>query len=281
MTGKNTKTLIKQTLAEVCSKKWKENIEPLLVQGEFLKIVHLEETDVTWKALIYNLPQGVLKFATNAAIDSLPTNKNLYRWGKRITDKCNLCSNTGTLHHILNNCESMLDRYCWRHNNIIHAIIHCIKSESSLSTTRVYADIEGETINGGTVPPTIVPTNQKPDICFVDESRKAVTIFELTVPFETNIETAHQRKEERYASLTHDVTTAGWTCTLICVEIGSRGLITPQNKRRLQKLLKLCGCRTSYPQLRDRLLKTVLFGSYTIFQGRSVAGWQIDQYLKI
>ena len=33
-----------------------------------------------------NIPQGVLKFAVNAAIDSLPSNKNLYRWGKRMND---------------------------------------------------------------------------------------------------------------------------------------------------------------------------------------------------
>ena len=232
-------------MVDECKIRWKDVVEPLLVQGEFMKIVYLENTDVSWKSLIYNLPQGVLKFAANAAIDSLPNAKNLYRWGKRLRDKCHLCNCTGTLHHVLNNREKMLDRYGWRHNNLIKIILQGIKPESSLDTVKVYADIQGETINGGTIPPFVIPTQQKPDICFIDTLKKLVILFELTVPFETNIDAAHQRKEDRYAGLTHDVEKAGWKCTLICVEIGSRGLITPQNKVRMKKMLKLC-CSFSY-----------------------------------
>ena len=278
---KKTKTLIKKSLVDECKIRWKEVVEPLLVQGEFMKIVYLENTDVSWKSLIYNLPQGVLKFAANAAIDSLPSAKNLYRWGKRLTDKCHLCNCTGTLHHVLNNCEKMLDRYGWRHNNLIKIILKGIKPESSFDTVKVYADIQGETINGGTIPPFVIPTQQKPDICFIDTLKKLVILFELTVPFETNIDAAHQRKEDRYAGLTHDVEKAGWKCTLICVEIGSRGLITPQNKVRMKEMLKLCNSKIKYPHMREEILKTVLFGSYVIFNGKSEPSWQIDQYLNI
>ena len=62
-------------------------------------------------------------------------------------------TSSGTLHHVLNNCEKMLDRYGWRHNNLIKIILKGIKPESSLDTVKVYADIQGETINGGTIPP--------------------------------------------------------------------------------------------------------------------------------
>ena len=123
---------------------------------------------------------------------------------------------------------------------------------------------------------------QKPDICFIDTLKKIVILFELTVPFETNIDAAHQRKEDRYAGLTHDVEKAGWKCTLICVEIGSRGLITPQNKVRMKEMLKLCNSKIKYPHMREEiLLKTVLFGSYVIFNGKSEPSWQIDQFLNI
>ena len=106
---------------------------------------------------------------------------------------------------------------------------------------------------------------QKPDICFIDTLTKLVILFELTVPFETNIDAAHQRKEDRYAGLTHDVEKAEWKCTLICVEIGSRGLITPQNKVRMKEMLKLCNSKIKYSHMREEILKTVLFGSYVIF----------------
>ena len=174
-----------------------------------------------------------------------------------------------------------MDRYGWRHNNLIKIILKGIKPESSLDTVKVYAGIQGETINGGTIPPFVIPTQQKPDICFIDTLKKLVTLFELTVPFETNIDAAHQRKEDRYAGLTHDVEKAGWKCTLICVEIGSRGLITPQNKVRMKEMLKLCNSKIKYPHMREEILKTVLFGSYVIFNGKSEPSWQIDQYLNI
>ena len=275
-----TKTRIKKLGQDDCREKWIKLIEPLLVQGEFMKVVHMENTDVTWKSIIYNVPQGVMKFIVNAAIDSLPTNKNLYRWGKRISDKCNLCNCTGTLHHVLNNCEKMLDRYTWRHNNIIHIILKNIKPTSD-NTNKVYADIEGENINGGTIPPHIIPTQQKPDICHIDNNNKTITIIELTIPFETNIDNAHQRKQDRYAGLTHDITATGWKSNLLCIEVGSRGLITPHNKCRLKEVLKLSSHSNRYPDFRDQVVKTVLFNSYVIFQGRCEPTWQIDQYMKV
>ena len=146
----------------------------------------------------------------------------------------------------------------------------------------MYANIEGETINGGTIPPSVVPTQQKPDICLSDNAKKKpVTLFELTVAFETNIEAAHQREENRYTGLVQDVEKAEWKCSLICVEIGSRGLITPKNKAGLKEMLKQCHSTARYPQIREEILKTVLFGSYVIFNGKSEPSWQIDQYLKV
>ena len=271
--------MIKKSVQDVCRENWKRLIEPLLVQGEFMKVVHMENIDVIWKSIIYNLPQSVMKFTVNAAIDSLPTNKNLYRWGKRISDKCNLCNCTGTLHHVLNNCERMLDRYTWRHNNILRIILKNIKNASN-NTIKVYADIEGESINGGTIPPNIIPTQHKPDICYIDSKNKNIIIIELTVPFETNIDKAHQRKQDKYASLIHDITATGWKSKLVCIEIGSRGLITPQNKYRLKEILKVSNS-AKYPEFRDEILKAVLFSSYVIFQGRCEPAWQIDQYLTV
>ena len=119
---------------------------------------------------------------------------------------------------------------------------------------QVYADLEGETFNGGTVPPTVVPTQQKPDLCFIDFNKKDIILIELTVPFETNIAEAHQRKQDRYAGLVHDIREAGWNPVEICLEIGSRGLITPENKKRLMDMIRLCKCKVKYPALRDSIV---------------------------
>ena len=156
-----------------------------------------------------------------------------------------------------------------------------IKSNGLHDGQQVYADLEGKTINGGTVPPVIVPTQQKPDLCFVDFNKKEIFVIELTIPFETNIQQAHRRKLDRYAGLIHDITEAGWKPTLLCIEIGSRGLITPDNKKRLMDMMKLCKCKIRYSHLRNDILKTVLFGSYVIFYSRSEHTWQSQQYLEV
>ena len=74
---------------------------------------------------------------------------------------------------------------------------------TSNNNIKVYADIEGERINGNTIPPNIIRTQHKPDICHIDNKNKDIIIIELTVPFETNIDNAPQRKQDRYTQDSH------------------------------------------------------------------------------
>ena len=51
-----------------------------------------------------------------------------------------------------------------------------------------YIDIDGvETAAGGTLPPSIIVSNLKPDIVILDKKQKTVSILELTVPAEHRI----------------------------------------------------------------------------------------------
>ena len=61
-------------------------------------------------------------------------------------------------------------------------------------------------------------------------------MFELTVPFETNINSAHERKVSEYLTLQADIIQNGYTCFLSCVEIGARGLVTSEIMARTNKL---------------------------------------------
>ena len=51
---------------------------------------------------------------------------------------------------------------------------------------KVYSDIEGFTIGGGTIPPDILVTAEKPDLVMIDplgfSGKPWVTIVELTCP---------------------------------------------------------------------------------------------------
>ena len=135
---------------------WKSKIEPLLCQGKFSELLILENENITWKSIMFNLPRKVLKFAINACIDSLPSYSNLSRWGKRLTNKCPFCPNTtGTLHHIISHCPLLLERYTWRHNSVLK-IIQTAITATGRGNFRVYCDIDGQTIAGGTIPPNIL-----------------------------------------------------------------------------------------------------------------------------
>ena len=88
--------------------------------------------------------------------------------------------------------------------------------KTHVSDTSFYADLPGYKINGGTVPPNIVPTSEKPDLVIHSKDTNTVYLCELTVPFEINIETARGRKLERYTQLASDIRMNGYKCDLIC-----------------------------------------------------------------
>ena len=188
---------------------------------------------------MYSLPKGVLSFAIRASIDFLPTLSNLYKWGKRSTDLCKLCGGKETLQHVLNSCPKALEqgRFTWRHNCILNEIIKLIKENRNIET--LHADLPGYSTAGGTIPSNIIVTSCKPDIVVINQ--KSIEICELTVPLEPNIVKAHGRKCNKYDKLARDIRSKGYTCKLICFEIGSRGLICPDNEIRIKNMLKMNG----------------------------------------
>ena len=163
----------------------------------------------------------------------------LVAWGKRINTKCALCGNKETLQHVLNNCKTMLDqgRYTWRHNSVLRIIMDTLKDVSDQSWSLFYCDLAGaKKIAGTTIPPDILPTQQRPDLVLINESSKSIIIIELTIPFEQNIHKAHERKLNKYAGLTSDLQEQGYDTKLLCVEVGSRGLITDSNMCSFQSI---------------------------------------------
>ena len=126
----SVKRKVNTLLEDDVVKYWQERIQPLVIQGKFAELLILQDENITCKSIMYNLPRRVLSFAANACIDSLPSYTNLYRWGKRLSDKCPFCPNTtGTLHHILAHCPSLLERYTWRHNSVLRSIFNTVKEK--------------------------------------------------------------------------------------------------------------------------------------------------------
>jgi hypothetical protein len=218
---KKRKSILTKSVKDEMTEIWANHLKNLVVQGDMFRIAILEKSDHLWKSFIYNLPKGIMKFMLNSFLDTLPTKNNLSRWGKRINTKCDLCGYKETLQHVLNNCKVMLDqgRYTWRHDSVLRIIMDTFTDVCD-PAWKVYCDLAGATkIAGTTIPPDIMPTQQRPDLVFVNDSSKSIIIFELTIPFEQNIQAAHDRKINKYAGLTSDLREQGYDAKLICFEI--------------------------------------------------------------
>ena len=201
------------------------------MQGEFTKLLIEEKENVTWQSVIKNVPRGIMSFALKSVTNSLATPDNLKRWGKRQLSQCPLCSNNGTLHHILNYCPVALSqgRYTWRHNSVLYHMTKVILNEKP-EALEILADLPGLNLNGGTIPPDVITTQLKPDLVILNRSEKTIFLLELTCSFETNIEAANLRKMTKYSALKSDLEEKGYKCHLIPFEVGSRGHISRSNK---------------------------------------------------
>ena len=122
------------------------------------------------KAVIFNMPRKILKFLLNSVLDTLPTNTNLALWNKRVSESCKLCGARETLGHVLNGCKIMLDqqRYTWRHNNVLKQIENTVDSIVDGKQFEILSDLPGK--GHYTIPPDIVPTNERPDLVILDRA---------------------------------------------------------------------------------------------------------------
>ena len=225
---------------------------------------------------MWDIPQGVLRFAINAGINTLPTFDNLKRWGKRVNDRCPFCGNIQTLLHILSNCGIALDqgRYTWRHNSVLSSMINIIRPKL-LDGFVLFSDMDGfQAPHGGTIPPHILATSLKPDLFIFNESTRLAVIFELTCPWDGNIERSHNFKEEKYSSLVNDLS-RNFTVYQFSVEVSVRGQLTGPNKARLKSLSYRCcsDAKTITKSLYKNMSKAALLSSFSIFSARKEPSW--------
>ena len=114
-------------------------------QGELLVLLTEEESDISWKSLIFSVPKGVMAWAVRACTNSLATPDNLARWGRLVEPKCSMvgCESKATLGHILSNCQKMViqGRYTYRHDSCLN---HLYKTliENKPQNIDIYADLD-------------------------------------------------------------------------------------------------------------------------------------------
>ena len=280
---KKKKVELIKSIKDEINETWINHLKDLVVQGNMLRVSILEKADYIWKSFIFNMPKGVMKFMVNSFLDTLPTKNNLSRWGKKMTTNCNLCSKKETLHHVLNHCQVMLEqgRYTWRHNSVLR-IIHDTLREIADPSWVFYCDLTGTTkVAGTTIPPDILATQQRPDLVLINRVSKKIIIIELTIPFEQNIRNAHDRKVNKYSSLIMDLEEQSYDAKLFCIEIGSRGLISDDNKCNIETIFTSISVgnkphKNMCKKFQANLSKRAILASYSIFYSKYDHDWSIS-----
>ena len=251
--------------------KWKAHVRSLTVQANILALASAEKEDAIWKRYMFNLKAGTLKFLLNATIDTLPKAANLQRWKKSPSDLCKLCRGRQTTNSVGLNTG----RWEWRHNCILHYNVSSVDTE----IFTVHSDMEGHQLaGGGTVPPEICITSQRPNVVILDKVNKTINMFELTCPTEGSIEIRHQDKMDRYAHFITDCST--YTCSLTCFEISSKGFISPRNHSHLKDLHKFMKPQVKLTKFKLNIYALSIYSSYHIWLCRLDANFTSPPYLQ-
>ena len=140
---------------------------------------------------------------------------------------------------------------------------------------RLYSDLPGFLApNGGSIPPHILVTNLKPDIFLVDESAMVTVVFELTCPWDGNINRSHDYKEGKYAPLIADLSHR-FTVHNFSVEVSVRGQVTGNNKSRLKSFVYwVCSePKVVFKSMVQMCSKIALLSSFSIFAARREPSW--------
>ena len=179
-----------------------DSLKALSKEGHMYSL-HVDDTPMIWSKAIQLLPDECLKFALNAAHDTLPHNANLCLRKKKPCDSCPLCKKDGqNLIHVLNNCPVALKlrRYNKWHDMVLAAIADFVRQHLS-SDTRLSVDI-GDQFQ---IPEHILVTDLRPDLMWWNDNEQAIVIAELTVCFES-FELAVSRKTIKYLDLVDQAT---------------------------------------------------------------------------
>ena len=155
-----------------------------------------------------------------------------------------------------------------RHNQILH---YWLRSRSK--PVKVYTDLEGFQTCGGTIPPSIYVTSQKPDLVIVEDTE--ISLVELTVSFDNieNLNEARTRKTLRYENLVTDSEQeSGFKVHLVTVEVGARGFISKENTTSLVFVATKLGIN-KISNFTATTAKLALLGSRVIYNARNSPSW--------
>ena len=107
----------------------------LTCQGSFFSRISkffLAQVSTIWPTCQSKLPKNIFNFTIWYINNSLPTRKNLKKWGISSSSECSFCLRCYMLY------SSYLDRFTWRHDSILNFMAINLQSEH---IQNIFADL--------------------------------------------------------------------------------------------------------------------------------------------
>ena len=147
----------------------------------------------------------------------------------------------------------------------------------------LFSDLPGfQAPHGGVIPPDAHVTNLKPDLFLINVATRVIVFFELTCPWDSNIQRSHEYKERKYAPLIADLSRRNKVYNY-SVEVSARGQISKDNRARLKSFLYNCcdAPRNSIKSLTRICSKASLLSSFSLFSARKEPSWSTPNPLTV
>ena len=184
---------------------------------------------------------------------------------------------------MLSACSKSKDRFKFRHDSVLTHLLNTINRNKQEGVT-TFADLNRWRVNGGTVPPDLVLTEQIPDLVTIDRTvtPAKVVLLELTVPWDsaTSFKAALDRKTARYKRLALDSQEKSFVVSNMPLEIGCRGVIDKRNSLVLETICNLFNIR-AHQRLKGALRRIALLGSYRIYLARTSSEWNRGELITV
>ena len=237
----------------------------LISQGSFFSNVMKYSTisfNSIWSSVQSKLPKNIFNFTIRYINNTLPTRKNLHKWGVSTTSECAFCLSPESLLHIVAGCKTYLNegRFTWRHDSVLNLIASTLKS---LNYSNLYVDLPGYLS-----PSVITGDTLRPDLVLTIEN-KCIYILELTIGFESNLQTNATRKREKYQDLINKQLNYYEEAKLVNVSISSLGVFSETSLDLVEMLKDLEMDMPCRKYLVRKIINTCIRSTYYIFCKRN------------
>ena len=172
-----------------------------------------------WSSAQSKLPKNIINFSIRYLNNTLANRVNLYKWKLSYFSDCSFCLCPESLVHVVSGCKLYLEegRYTWWHNSALHFVSSTLQS---VRTSSLYVDLPGF------LSPCIITGDQlRPDM-LRSIGKTMLYVIELTVGFETNLNSNAERKHENYYQLTRDLSSDFHSVKCISLSLSALGIFS-------------------------------------------------------